>query len=118
EGDNSKIVFLVPEGTRVKKGEVVVRFDTDKIRRGLAEQEIKFKTADGKARAAKEELDVQKNKAESEIAKAELALALARLDREKYLDGEYKVDVDDKKGAINLAERQLKDAVEKLEGFR
>jgi RND family efflux transporter MFP subunit len=118
EGESSKIVFLVPEGTRVKKGEVVVRFDTDKIRRGVAEQEIKFKTADGKAQAAKEELDVQKNKSETEIAKAELALALAKLDREKYLEGEYKVEVDDKKGAINLAERELKKAEEELEGVR
>jgi RND family efflux transporter MFP subunit len=114
----SKIVFLLPEGGRVKKGEVVVRFDADELRRAMAEQEIKFKTADAKAKAAKEELDVQKNKAESEIAKADLALTLAVLDHEKYLDGEYKVEVDDKKGAINLAERELKEAEEKLEGFR
>jgi HlyD family secretion protein len=97
---------------------VVVRFDADEIRRGVAEQEIKFKTADGKARAAKEETDVARNKAESEIAKAELALVLARLDKRKYLEGEYKVEVDDKKGAISLAERELKEAEEKLEGFR
>ena len=102
EGESCKIVFLLAEGTHVKKGEVVVRFDSDKIRRGISEQEIKFKTANGKAKAAKEELDVQKNKAETEIAKAELALALAKLDREKYLEGEYKVEVDDKKGAINV----------------
>jgi RND family efflux transporter MFP subunit len=118
EGENSKIVFLLPEGTRVKKGEVVVRFDADKMRRTFAEQEIKFKTAEGKAKAAKEELDVQKNKAESEIAKAELTLTLAKLDRVKYLEGEYRVEVDDKMGAINLAERELKEAEEKLEGFR
>jgi HlyD family secretion protein len=118
EGDSCKIVFLVAEGTHVKKGEPVVRFDSDKIRRAVSEQEIKYQTADGKARAAKEELDVQKNKAESEIAKAELALALAKLDREKYLEGEYKVDVDAKKAAINLAQRELKEAEEKLDGFR
>jgi len=118
EGESSKIVFLLPEGTRVKKGEVVVRFDTDKIRRTVAEQEIKYNTAEGKTKAAQEELDVQKNKGEGEIAKAKLALDLAILDRAKYIDGEYKVEVDDKKGAINLAERKLKEAEEKLESFR
>jgi HlyD family secretion protein len=118
EGDSSKIVFLVPEGNHVKKGEVVVRFDSDKIRRAVSEQEIKYQTADGKAKAAKEELDVQKNKGESEIAKAKLALALATLDRKKYLEGEYKVEVDEKKSEINLAERELKEAEEKLQGFR
>jgi len=118
EGESCKIAFIVPEGTRVKKGEVVVRFDADKIRRGVAEQEVKYQTADGKAKAATEELDVQKNKAESEIAKAQLTLTLAKLEREKYLDGEYKVDVESKKAAINLAEREFKEAEEKLEGFR
>jgi RND family efflux transporter MFP subunit len=118
EGDNCKIVYIVAEGTSVKKGTLVVRFDSDKIRRMVSEQEIKFKNADGKARASREELDVQKNKGESEIAKAELAVDLAKLDREKYLDGDYKVEVDEKKAAINLAERELKEAEEKLEGFR
>jgi HlyD family secretion protein len=118
EGDSCKIVFLVAEGTRVQKGDTVVRFDTDKIRKTVAEQEVKFKNADGKAKSCKEELDVQKHKAESEIAKAELALALAQLDREKYLEGEYKVEVDDKMSAINLAERELKEAEEKLDGLR
>jgi HlyD family secretion protein len=119
EGETgSKIVFLLPEGSRVQKGDVVARFDAEKMRRTVAEQDIKFKTADGKAKVAKEALDVEKNKAESEIAKAELALTLADLDREKYLEGDYKVEVDDKKGAINLAERELKEAEEKLEGYR
>src|SRR5207249_683187 len=32
--------------------------------------------------------------------------------------GEYRVEVDDKNSAINLAERELKEAEEKLEGYR
>jgi HlyD family secretion protein len=118
EGEMCKIVFLVPEGSHVKKGDVVVRFDADKLHRNVAEAGIKFKTAEGKAKQAKEELDVQKNKAETEIAKAQLALELAILDREKYLEGDFKVEVDDKKGAINISERELKEAQVKLTAFR
>src|SRR6516164_1278214 len=37
--DGNKIVFLAPEGSRVKKGEVVLKFDADKLRQSVAEQE-------------------------------------------------------------------------------
>lgn len=118
EVEQIKIVSILPEGTHVKKDEEVVRFDADKLKRGLAEQEIKYKQAEGKAEAARQELEVQTNKADSEIAKAKLALTLAELDLEKYIKGEYQADVDDKQGAIKLAERELQDAEEKLRHYR
>src|SRR5262249_11512558 len=36
-----KIISILPEGTRVKKGQKVVELDTDKLKRTLAEQEVK-----------------------------------------------------------------------------
>lgn len=118
EGHQIKIVEILPEGTRVTKDQVVVRFDAEQLTRSYAEQEIKLKQAEGKAKAALTELEVQKNKSDSEIAKADLTLILAELEREKYLEGEYQVEVDDKKGAIALATRELDEAQEKLENFR
>jgi RND family efflux transporter MFP subunit len=113
-----KIVSILPEGTRVTKGQVVVELDTDKLKRTLAEQEVKYNTARGKYEAARQELEVQKNKAESETAKAQLAQTLAKLDFEKYVRGEYLADLDEKKGAIKLAEKELQDAEEKLKHYQ
>jgi HlyD family secretion protein len=118
EIEQIKIVSILPEGTRVKKGDEVVRFDTDKLKRTLAEQEVKYNTASGKYEAAIQELEVQKNKAETETAKAQLALTLADLDLEKYVKGEYQADLDEKKGAIKLAEKELQDADEKLKHYQ
>jgi RND family efflux transporter MFP subunit len=118
EGHQNKIVEITPEGTPVTKDQVVVRFDTELLTKNFAEQEIKLKQAEGKAKTAKGELEVQKNKAESEVAQKELALQLAELDKTKYLEGEYKVELEDKQGAIKLAERDLKEAEEKLEHYR
>ena len=118
EVDAIKIVSILPEGTRVTKGQEVLRFDADKLKRNLAEQEVKYSLAAGKYEAAKQELEVQKNKAESEVAKAKLALTLADLDLEKYVKGEYQADVDDKKGAIKLAEKELQDAEEKVRHYQ
>lgn len=118
ETEQIKIVDILPEGTRVKKGDVVVRLDTDKLKRTLAEQEVKYNTAAGKYEAAKQELEVQKNKAETETAKAQLALTLADLDLEKYVKGEYKADLDEKMGNIKLAEKELQDTEEKLKHYQ
>jgi HlyD family secretion protein len=118
EGLQSKIVEILPEGTPVKKGQVVARFDTEQLSRNYAQQEIQLKQAEGKAKAARGELEVQKNKYASELAKAELACVLAQLDLEKYVYGEYQVEVDDRRGAIALAERDLEEAREKLEHYR
>ena len=118
EGQQIKIVEIVAEGTRVSKGQLVVRFDTDELSRKHAEQEIKVKQAEGKAKAAKEELAVQTNKAEGDVAKAELALELADIDLKKYPEGEYRIEFEDKKGTIALAERDLRQAQQQLENFR
>src|SRR5205823_6414909 len=112
EVEQIRLISIVPEGTRVKKGDEVVRFDSDKLKRSLAEQEIKYKQAEAKAEAARQEVEVQNNKNASDIAKAKLALTLGDLDLEKYIKGEYQADVDDKNGLIKLAERELQDAEE------
>jgi HlyD family secretion protein len=102
----------------VTKDQVVVRFDSEQLTRQYAEQEIKLKQAEGKVKASRTELEVQTNKAASEVAKAKLALTLADLDRDKYLEGVYQVELDDRKGAIALATRDLEEAQEKLENYR
>jgi multidrug efflux pump subunit AcrA (membrane-fusion protein) len=59
-----KLVTISPEGTRVKKGDEVARFDTDALSKAINIQEVKRGQADGKFKAAQSELEVQKNKAE------------------------------------------------------
>lgn len=118
EGRQNKIVEILDEGTNVTKDQVVVRFDTDELSRTYSEQEIRLRQAEAKAKASKEELEVEKNKAASEIAKAELALTLAKLDRVKYLEGEYLVEEDDLMGQIALAEHDLQEAQTSLENYR
>ena len=40
-----KIISLVPEGNKVKKGEIVCKFDASEIEKKIAEQQIKVKQA-------------------------------------------------------------------------
>ena len=118
EGYQNKLATILPEGSHVKKDDVVVTFDKDQLKKAHDDQEVKWKQADGKAKMAKGELEVQRNKTDGEIAKAELALELAVIDRDKYLNGEYQVEDAKKKGQISLAEKELQEAKEKLANFR
>src|SRR5262245_39208831 len=115
EGEQIKITDTIPDGSRVSKGQVVLRFDTDKLARTYAEQEVKWRTADAKGKAAEEDLEVAKNKAESEIAKAQLAVRLAKIDLRKYLEGEYLQDKRNYEGEVLLADEELRRAEARLQ---
>ena len=114
EAKEIKLVHIVPEGTRVKKGEEVGQFDTEELKRRAAEQEVKWKNADSKAASAAGDYEVQRNKEESETEKAELVWKLAKIDVEKYKKREYQVELDKRQGAIAVAKKKLKDAEDKL----
>lgn len=114
EGDRVKIVKILPEGTPVKKDQEVVWLDSDLFQKELAKQEVVTRQLEGKAKAAKSKMEVAKNKAETEIDKADLALRLAKLDLRKYLEGDLVVEVQEKKGAIELARKDLKEAEDNM----
>jgi HlyD family secretion protein len=104
EGEQIRITEAIPEGTRVSKGQVVIRFDTEKLSRSLAEQEVKWRNAQAKSQAAEEDLAVAKNTAESEVGKADLVLRLATIDLRKYQQGDYPQEKLTIEGEILLAE--------------
>jgi HlyD family secretion protein len=113
-----KLVTILPEGTKVTKGQEVARFDIDALSKAISLQEVKCEQAAGKIKTAQGELEVQKNKADSEIAKADLALVLANLDLKSYKEGEYDVELAKREGARDNAEKDLKDAKDSLEFTR
>jgi RND family efflux transporter MFP subunit len=118
EGYQNKIATIVPEGTRLKKDQVVVTFDTDQLKRNHDDQEVKWKQAEGKMKAAKGELEVQRNKAETDVDKASTDSKLAELEKQKYIEGDYKVELEKTNSEIELAKKDLQDAKEKLEQVR
>lgn len=114
EGEQIKIVEIIPEGTRVSEGDVVIRFDSDKLSRSISEQEVKWRTADAKAEASKEDLEVAKNQAASEIAAAKLALKLAQIDLRKYIEGDFPQEKREIESEVLIAEEELKRAHDRV----
>jgi RND family efflux transporter MFP subunit len=118
EGEKSKLVDILPEGTHVKKDDVVGRFDTDELKKLYDQQKVKWKTAEGKWKSALGDLAVQQNKEESEIEKAELALELARIDLKKYEQSDYDAALSKQQGQLALNKKELKEAEDSLEFTR
>lgn len=114
EGRTS-IISLVPEGTIVKEGDLLVQLDVSAKIDERDSQEITLRNVESALVVAREALEIQKNQSASDIALAEEALLFAREDLEKYEKGEYPATLTDRKGQLALKEQQVKQAKDKYE---
>ncbi len=113
EGRTS-IIRLIPEGTRVKKGELLVELDASTLLDNKIDQEIRVQNAEASFINSKENLAVVKNQVESDIDVAKLTLEFARQDLNQYKEGEYPNEKTAADNAITLAEEELARAEETL----
>ncbi len=114
EGDAGVgILEIKDEGTIVKKGEVVVRLDSSNLNNNKQSQEITVEQAAATLKTAETNLDIQVKQNESDIAAAQQKLDLAKLDLEKYQDGDYEQELKAIKGEMELASEELTRAQDK-----
>ena len=114
----SKIIFIVPEGTRVKKGDEVVRLDSERLDKAIDEKKIAVNEAERVVEEAKQEIQVQKNKNQTDISAAEFELTQAELDLVKYREGDYKAEVADFERSISEGEAELEKYLDQLASWR
>ncbi len=137
----SRIIDIVPEGTFVKEGDLLVELDSAELQERLIQQEISFQNAQSHYAQAEAAYEIQINQSESNVKAAELKVKFARLDLEKYLGSEVvsqleegapleSIDVSKVLGGqalqrrrelesgINLAKAEEKRAGDKKEGTR
>jgi len=120
EGRTS-ILTLVAEGTRVKKGDLLVELDASRLLDSKVDQEIRVQNVEAAFISAEENLAVVENQAQSDIDKAELAVDFAKLDMKKYLDpnnGEYRNELDAVRARIKLFQEELTRANDRLDWSR
>jgi HlyD family secretion protein len=108
------ILTLVEEGTRVKKGDLLVELDASALLDAKVDQQIRVQNAEAAFVGARENLAVVENQAKSDIDKAELTLDFAKQDLKKYVEGEYQNERKEMESQITLAKEELQTAEEKL----
>ena len=77
-----KIAFMAPEGTEVKEGEPVLRFDTEALQRLLAQKRAEYEEARTKVEQKTVDLEMKRLALAEQIAQAKAALGKARLKTE------------------------------------
>ncbi|MDT8301267.1 MAG: hypothetical protein RQ760_07255 [Sedimentisphaerales bacterium] len=114
EGRTS-IISLIPEGTKVKKGDLLVELDASSLADSLIDQEIMVQNAEAAYIDANESLAVAENQAQSDIDVAKLTLTFAEQDLQQYKEGQYPKDFKTANNEITLREEELTRAQETLE---
>lgn len=112
------IASMLPYGTHVKAGDVVAKFDLSALHTVIADQQSKIFAARLKVTESQEALDALKVKNEVDLSAAELNLEFAQVDLTRYQNEEKQVELSDRRGQIAMAERDLKEAEEKLNYYR
>lgn len=84
----AQLGYLVPEGQRVAKDEVIARFNTEEIEQRLSDAESSLAAADQNLLSAQTDLEIERMESATNLKIAEQALRSAELELEKFLDGD------------------------------
>lgn len=84
------ITEIIPEGTSVKKGDVLVKLNAESIQTRLDEESLALENARAAVVEANEAYEIQLSENESAKRAANLKLALAELELQKWQEGELK----------------------------
>ena len=114
EGRTS-IIALIPEGTRVRKGDLLVELDASSLQDGKINQEISVQNTEAAYINAQENLAIVTSQATSDVNQAELDLEFAQQDLKKYEEGQYPKDVNEAVKRITLAKEELERSEQTLE---
>ena len=112
--NNAKIIYLVPEGTQVAKGDVVVRFDPTPFQADVQKFQFELNAAKAAQQEAAEETELDKLRAEKERKAAQHASRLAALELENVMKGDGPVTLQDVQTKAVQAEVAAQEAADHL----
>ncbi|HXY01507.1 MAG TPA: HlyD family secretion protein [Candidatus Limnocylindrales bacterium] len=112
-----QILKIVPTGTKLKQGDVIVEFDTTTIKQTLAQDQSALKSADAEIQQAKVASRQKEEQDQTDIMKARFAVESAKMETQKQ---EILSVIEGQKAKLALAdaERNLVEAEDKLKADR
>ena len=114
------IRWIVDESTRVKKGDLLVELGSDDMKDRVETEQLELDKLAGGLENARQALTITQSENESAIKKAEIDLDVARLELQRYLEGDYKkfkkqIEIDFKQTDMDID--QLEDELAKSENL-
>lgn len=111
----STIISLVPEGTHVKKGDLLVELASDEIEERVQSQRIDVTNSIASQESAEQQFEILLSQNQSNIDKAKLKLELAELEYKKYEEGVWPQQLQDAELRVEEALKVWKREQEDLE---
>jgi len=109
------IIYIVDEGSKIKKGELLMELDSSTLTDNKVDMEITVLSTEATYIDARENLSVIKSQAETDVDTAELNYQFAKQDLKKYVEGEYPNQLKQAESTITLAEEEMAEAQESVE---
>jgi HlyD family secretion protein len=106
------ITQIVPEGTRVSKGDIVVRLAQEEILEKIKDATDKVNSTNSSAIAAQQSLAIKQGEKQSELDKADVAVRIAELALQGWQEGE----VVNKRQQLALAKETAGINLDRLKG--
>ncbi len=88
EGTHGTIIYLTEDGARVKKGDILVRFDQAPFEKDVAKYQAEVESYQAAIQAAKQVVAFEANQVQREIANAEYRHRVATLELKRLQEGD------------------------------
>jgi len=113
------LISIVPEGTQVKQGDLLVEFDDSKLQDRLAASKIALESAAAAVVAAKQDLEQAQQQGSLNLTIARQALALVAVEQERVLgkNGTLALELLEVQSALEVARLRLMAAEKRLVGM-
>jgi HlyD family secretion protein len=103
----STVLFLIPEGTFIKPGDLLVELDASELTDKKVAQDISAQNAEATYIKAKAGYDIQESQNKSDVEAAARKLMFAEVDEKKYIEGDYDQLKKAAEEKIKIAEAEL-----------
>ena len=114
EGNNT-VIWVVDEGVKVTKGDLLIEFNSSDLLEKHKEQEIVVANAESTRDITEERLGITKGDCDAAMLDAEVEQKLATMDVKKYQEGDYPQQLRQFEAEIALADEDVQRATEKVE---
>ena len=112
------IIFIVPEGSQVKKGDLLVELAADTIEQAIRTQRIKVSTAESTLTAANNDLEIQQNLNAANINLAETTLQISDIEKDEWEEGLRVQQLQEAELALKSAEARKEQMAAQLDVSR
>ncbi len=111
----STIVNVVPEGTRVRAGDLLVELNSDQLRSEIDGKVLEVQEAEFALKSAEAEYRIQLSENASQLRKAQLQVDLAELALQQWRDGDHQLTVTQNQMTVDRTKRDMDRLREKYE---